>query len=361
MLKEVPVREAIGLRLAHDLTQIIPGEFKGRLFQKSHLIREEDIPALLRIGKEHIYILDLQDGYLHEDEAALRMARAVLGENLEMAGPTEGKVTLNSTIHGLLKIHKPYIDAVNAIDEICLSTLTTNTVVQPGQPVLATRVIPLLVAEDKIARIESMARQSDGSAGLVAPDVTDQDDSSGSAASQQHGGAAGSVGAASVIPFRKLKVGLITTGSEVYHGLIEDQFAPVIQAKITGLGSELIGQRITPDHSDAIVQEIRYFQEQQADLILVTGGMSVDPDDRTPGAIKQAGADIVCHGTPMLPGSMLMMAYLGETPIVGLPGSVMYHTFTSFDVLLPRILAGERIMRQDITDMGYGGLRSDKG
>jgi molybdenum cofactor synthesis domain-containing protein len=334
MLKEVRVQEAVGLRLAHDLTQIIPSQFKGVRFRKGHVIREEDIPELLNIGKEHIYILELGDGWLHEDDAALRMAQAIAGENVVLAGPSEGKVTLQSTIHGLLKVNRTFIDTVNAIDQIAVATLPTHVVVKPGQSLVGTRVIPLVVEESKVELFERLAAE--------------------------HGAAAACKGI-EVKPFRQLKVGLITTGGEVFSGRIEDKFGPVVRRKVEELGSEVMEQRYTPDDSDSIVGHIRYFQEAGADVILVTGGMSVDPDDRTPGAIKQAGAEIVSHGTPMLPGSMLMVAYLGHIPVMGLPGSVMHHEFTAFDVLFPRICAGEVIARRDITEMGYGGLHSDRG
>ncbi|NOU92944.1 molybdopterin-binding protein [Paenibacillus sp. LMG 31456] len=325
MLREVKVEEAIGKVLAHDLTQIIPGAFKGRLFTKGHVITEQDIPALLSIGKEHIYVIAMEEGWLHEDEAAIRLARAAAGANVSLTDPHEGKVSLKSTIHGLVKINKSLVDAANSIDQVVMSTLKSNTVVKQGQVLTGTRVIPLLVEEEKVRQVEQLA---------VLPLVE-------------------------VKPFRRLRVGLITTGSEVYKGRIQDKFGPVVREKVAALGSEVIEQRLTPDESDTIVNEIRYFlEEQKVDLILVTGGMSVDPDDRTPGAIKQAGARIISYGTPMLPGSMLLMGYLGEAevPVMGLPGCVMHDPYTSFDVLLPRICAGETIVREDITELGYGGL-----
>ncbi|CAG7657794.1 molybdopterin-binding protein [Paenibacillus allorhizosphaerae] len=326
MLEEVKVEEAVGMVLAHDLTQIIPGQFKGRLFKKGHVIREEDIPALLSIGKEHIYTIRLKTGYLHEDEAAFRMANAAQGTQVELTEPHEGKITLKSAIHGLAKIDKSRIDRINSLDQVIMSTIKTNTVVAPGKPLMGTRVIPLLIDEAKIAEVERIAAEAEGAI-------------------------------AEVKPFRKLRVGLITTGSEVFKGRIQDKFGPIVREKLASLGSEVIEQRLAPDDSDTIVREIhRFLHEDRADLILVTGGMSVDPDDRTPGAIKQAGARIVSYGTPMLPGSMLLVGYLGDVPIMGLPGCVMHDPYTSFDVLLPRICAGEMITREDITELGYGGL-----
>lgn len=328
MLREVRVEDAIGMILPHDLTQILPGEFKGRLFRKGHQVTEADIPALLSIGKEHIYVMELQPGYLHEDEAALRMAKAIAGENLKLTEPHEGKVNVKSEIHGLVKIDKAFVDSVNAIDEVVLSTIRSNTVVQAGASLVGTRVIPLIVDEAKVVEVERLAaaRREEGFTLLE------------------------------VKPFRKLRVGVITTGSEVFKGRIKDKFGPVVKEKVAQLGSEVVDQRFVSDDSEAIVGEIHALAALGVDLVLVTGGMSVDPDDRTPGAIKAAGARVVSYGTPMLPGSMLMIAYLGDLPIMGLPGCVMHDPYTSFDVLLPRICAGEEIVRSDITEMGYGGF-----
>ncbi|MGW9127188.1 molybdopterin-binding protein [Paenibacillus chitinolyticus] len=374
MLREVKVEDAIGLVLAHDLTRIIPGEFKGRLFRKGHQISEEDIPALLSIGKEHIYVLELAEGYLHEDEAALRLASAVRGTNTEQTEPHEGKVTLKSAIHGLAKIDKAFVDEVNGIGRIVMSTIRTNTVVKPGQALAGTRVIPLVIEEEPVALVERLAAQrrsgqaltagslepesgGPAEAGSLAPKPVPPDQSAtGAAAVRREETPAAAAELVAVKPFRSLRVGLITTGSEVFKGRIRDKFGPVVRAKVEALGSKVIDQRFTPDDMDAIVTEIRHFIGLGADLILVTGGMSVDPDDRTPGAISRAGARIVSYGTPMLPGSMLMMAYIGSVPVMGLPGCVMHDPYTSFDVLLPRICAGEEIFREDITEMGYGGL-----
>jgi molybdenum cofactor synthesis domain-containing protein len=334
MLREVHVREAVGLMLAHDLTQILPGTFKGRLFKKGHIIREQDVDQLLDIGKEHIYILSLADGFIHEDEAAIRMAGAIRGSHLSLTEPHEGKVSLRSDIHGLVKVNRDFVDAANTVEHVVVSTLLNNSVVKPQGVVAGTRVIPLVVEERTVCQIEQLALQWRGSShedGMIA-----------------------------IKPFAHMKVGLVTTGGEVYHGRITDKFGPIVQDKITALGSVVVEQRLAPDDRDQIVAEIRYFAGLGVDMIVLTGGMSVDPDDRTPGAIKQAGADIVSYGTPMLPGSMLMMAYLpvGEKriPVLGLPGCVMHDPYTSFDVLLPRICAGETIERADITSMGYGGL-----
>jgi len=331
LMKEVRTQDAVGLRLGHDLTRIVPGEFKGQAFRKGHVIEEKDIPLLLDIGKEHIYILDIPEGWVHEEDAAVRMANVAAGEHLELTEPREGKVTMKSTILGLAKVDETFVNLANDIESVVFSTVLNNTVVRPGDAVAATRVVPLLVEEATVQRFETVARQ--------------------------HRSRTNGAPIVGVKPFRRAVVGLVTTGSEVFTGRIEDKFGPAVRAKLDAYGSEVAEQRFTPDDTDSIVEHIRYFQSLRVDMILVTGGMSVDPDDRTPGAIKKAGASIVSYGTPMLPGSMLLMGYLPEgTPIMGLPGAVMHEPYTSFDALLPRVLAGERIERADIVAMGYGGL-----
>ncbi|GBF77259.1 hypothetical protein PA598K_05795 [Paenibacillus sp. 598K] len=329
-LTEVPVQEAVGLRLAHDLTQIIPGKFKGRLFTKGHLVREEDIPKLLDIGKEHIYILELGEAELHEDEAAQRMAEALLVDaDLTATAPHEGKVTVKASRQGLLEIDGELIHAINRLGEIALATVPHRTVVQPDQRVAATRVIPLVVDRAKIEQAERLFADYRSMKGRPPLQIR---------------------------PFRPMRIGLLTTGGEVYSGRIVDKFGPAVREKVEAFGSVVAEQRFAPDDRQIIVKEIDYLLRAEYDMILVTGGMSVDPDDRTPAAIRDAGAEIVSYGTPMLPGSMLLMGYLRGVPILGLPGCVMHDPYTSFDVLLPRILAGDTITREDIVTMGFGGM-----
>jgi len=329
-LREVPIEQAVGLALAHDLTEIVPGKFKGRLFRKGHVVTEADLPRLLDIGKAHIYVMELGEGELHEDDAALRMAEALLGDGLAATEPHEGKVSLKAEYDGLAEVDAALVHAVNGLGEIALATVKTHTVVRQGQSVAATRVIPLFVEEEKVAAMETLAASSRQARGGAAP--------------------------IRVRPFRRLRAGLLTTGGEVFSGRIEDKFGAAVRAKLEAFGSEVGEQRFAPDDRQTIVKEILYLLDQGYDMILVTGGMSVDPDDRTPGAIKEAGAEIVSYGTPMLPGSMLLMGYLRGVPILGLPGCVMHDPYTSFDVLLARILAGDTIVREDIVTMGYGGL-----
>jgi len=322
ILKEIRVEDAIGYTLAHDLTRIVPGEFKGRAFKKGHVIREEDIPELLNIGKEHIFVMDLQEGYLHEDEAANRLAKAIAGQNIIMNEPHEGKVTLTSSIHGLVKIHEEYVHQINQIPDIALATILNDKIVQPGSKLAGTRALPLIVEEEFVAKVEKLVQ------GKAIVEVK---------------------------PFIPHQVGFVTTGSEVFKGRIKDRFKPIVEAKLDSYGSTLVEQRFAPDDIDLIQKEILYFVEKKVDLILVSGGMSVDPDDRTPYAIRGIATEVITQGTPMLPGSMLMLAYIEDIPVLGLPGGVLHDPYTAFDAILPRVLAKETITKDEISRLGYGG------
>jgi molybdenum cofactor synthesis domain-containing protein len=324
LMKTVPVQDAIGMVLCHDVTQIIPGQFKGPAFRKGHILEEEDIPRLLSMGKEHIYAWEVQNGLLHENEAAVRIARAVAGRGITLSEPKEGKVELAAECDGLLKIDIDGLYEINEVEQVVLATIHSNQRVARGKVVAGTRIIPLVIDEGVIELIEARRR---GNAPVI-----------------------------EVLPFRPLRVGIVTTGSEVFHGRIEDRFGPVVARKLEEYGCEIVGQIYVSDEADRIVQAIRAFLDEGAEMITVTGGMSVDPDDVTPAGIRASGGRVVTYGAPVLPGAMFMAAYIGSVPVLGLPGCVMYHGVSIFDVVLPRILAGEEISRKDIVKLAHGGL-----
>lgn len=323
-MKEVHVRDAVGMRLAHDLTRIVPGEFKGRAFRKGHEIQEEDIPALLSIGKEHIYVLELAPGELHEEDAAIRLSSAVKGSSLTATEPSEGKIVLKSEIYGLLKVDTEALLMLNSIGKMVVVTKKNNTVVKPDETVAAAKAIPLVIDESLVNQAEQIAKMS-------FPVI-------------------------SVLPFRPLKAGIVTTGSEILTGRIKDQFGPTIRKKLEPFGTSILDQKIVGDQKEDIQAGIREFLEEGAELIICTGGMSVDPDDRTPGAIHELATEIVTYGFPVFPGSMMMLAYINEVPVFGLPGAVIYDEITAFDLLLPRILAGDKVRSREIADLAHGGL-----
>ncbi len=323
-MKRIPVEEAIGMVLSHDVTAIVPGRFKGPAFKRGHVIQAEDVDRLRDLGKAHIAALDLGPGWVHEDDAARRLARAAAGGGIRLSTPSEGRVNLVASRDGLLKIDVDRLNAINAIADIMMATRHTDRMVQEGQVVAGTRVIPLTIEDTVLQTAEH----------LCAP--------------------AAPVVSVKAVPPKKF--GIITTGSEVYHGRIEDKFGPVVEAKIAALGSRVLRQILVPDDRDMTVAAIRTLIREGAEIVAITGGMSVDPDDLTPGSIRATGAEVITYGAPVLPGAMFMLAYLKAVPIIGLPGCVMYHEASIFDLVVPRILAGERISHADIAALGHGGM-----
>ncbi|MFO7802733.1 MAG: molybdopterin-binding protein [Desulfovermiculus sp.] len=323
MYRKVDVEQAVGMVLGHDITQILPNRFKGPALKKGHVIQQSDIPLLLSLGKQQVYVLHLGDGYVHEDEAARRIAAAAAGAHLSLGSPSEGKVNLIADAAGLLTINTQLLDEINAVPDVMLATIHSQQMVSQGQSVAGTRIIPLVVPQDCLRQVEAICAQQS---------VVD------------------------IQVLKSAKVGLITTGSEVYKGLIEDGFAPVVRRKFEQLGSTILEQVLVSDELDMTIEAIYQLLEQGADFIALTGGMSVDPDDQTPAAIRASGADVVTYGAPVLPGAMFMLAWLNGVPIVGLPGCVMYYQASIFDLVVPRLLAGEQVTEKEIRSLAHGGM-----
>lgn len=322
-MKSIPVQEAVGKLLCHDLTRIVPGEFKGRAFKKGHVIQEADVPELLKMGKEHIYVLDLNPGDIHEDDASIRIAQAAAGPGIVLSETSEGRVNLLADGFGLLKVNEQALNRINSIEEIVFASLHSHRVVSHGHPVAGTRIVPLITREEKVLSVEAICKEA--------------------------------YPVLQVKPLRSIQVGVVTTGSEIFHGRITDKFGPVLRQKFEKLGSSVMEQVFVSDNVAMTVDAIRSFIDRGAGLVAVTGGMSVDPDDQTPAAIRATGARVVTYGAPAFPGAMFMLAYLGDVPIIGLPGCVMYVNASIFELVVPRILAGETIQREDIVSLGYGG------
>lgn len=324
MLKVIPVEQAVGMRLAHDITEIIPGGHKGPRFKRGHLIAQEDVPRLLDVGKAHIYIMELAPDELHEEDAALRLARAAAGGGLKLTDPSEGRVNLVAEGDGMLEVDRERLFRFNELGDLILATLRSGEFVREGTVVGGTRTIPVAVKEDLVARAEALCKD-------------------------------GAIVSVAAMPVRK--VFLLVTGSEVFTGRIQDGFEPAVRKKVERMGSTLEPATLAPDDPDVIAGHIREFAARGADVILVSGGMSVDPDDLTPEGIRRSGADVVSHGFPVLPGSMFLMGYLGDVPVLGLSGCVLHDPVTVFDFMLPKLLAGARVTRGDILRMGHGGLQ----
>ena len=326
-MKEIRTVDAVGQILCHDITQIIKDQKKGVLFKKGHVVREEDIPALLSVGKEHLFVWEKKEGMLHENEAAEILYKISAGEHMHGSDIKEGKIELIADCDGLLKIRRDALQAVNSLGEMMIASRHGDFPVRRGEKIAGTRIIPLVIEKEKMDRAEEAAGESP---------------------------------IFSILPFRNKKVGIVTTGSEVQKGLIKDTFTPVLREKLDEYACSVVGQTTPGDDRKQITEDILKFIREGADLVICSGGMSVDPDDRTPGAIKDTGAEIVTYGAPVLPGAMLLLAYYKTedrtVPILGLPGCVMYAKRTVFDLILPRVMADDRICAKEISAYGEGGL-----
>lgn len=327
-MKEIATKDAVGHILCHDLTQIIKDVKKRPAFRKGHVIKEEDIPVLLSMGKDHLYVWEKMEGYLHENEAAEILYGLCKNDYMEPSEIKEGKIEIRAARDGLLKIKEKEMLAVNMLGEMMIASRHKNTPVKKGETLAGTRIIPLIIEEKKMGK----AREAAGNEPLL-----------------------------TLLPFQHKKVGIVTTGSEILYGRIKDTFSPVIEAKIKEYDGEIMEQIPVGDDKDKISDTILELIEKGADMVVCTGGMSVDPDDRTPGAIVAIGAQVISYGAPVLPGAMMMVAYYkkadGSTvPVLGLPGCVMYAKKTIFDILLPRFIADDPVTAEEIARLGIGGL-----
>ncbi len=328
MVKTIRVEEAVGMILAHDITEIRPGEFKGPAFRKGYRVRKDDLCHLMRLGKRHLYILDLEKHQVHEDEAALEMAAALAGPGMTfIPEPREGKLTLTAAQDGLFKVDVERLVRFNQIPEVMCTSIHGNRPVKAGKNLAGLRAIPLVIERKTLDAAVQIAAAS----GPIF----------------------------SVKPFRSIQARLIITGSEVYSGLIQDKFEPVVRRKLDAYGSTLTRVVILPDDQELIAAEVRAALEAKADLIITTGGMSVDPDDVTRLGIQQAGVERMYYGAAVLPGAMFLLAYCGQTPVIGLPACALHHQTSVFDLILPRLLAGEQPDDLDLARLAYGGYCQD--
>ena len=323
-MKLIDTKDAVGHVLCHDMTQIIPGKVKDAVFRKGHIVTEEDIPVLLSIGKDNLYVWEKDENMYHEDEAAEILRDMCMNEHMTPSLPKEGKIELKAECDGLFTVDEERLIRVNALGEMMIATRHGNFPVKKGDKLAGTRVIPLVIEKEKMAHAKEVA----GPEPLLA-----------------------------LHPYTHKKVGIVTTGNEVYYGRITDKFGPAIREKLADYDTEVIGQTIVNDDQAKITAAIQAYLDQGADMIVCTGGMSVDPDDRTPSAIRDTGAEIVSYGAPVLPGAMFLLAYTEDgRPIMGLPGCVMYAKRTVFDLILPRVLADVRVTPMDLAKLGMGGL-----
>lgn len=323
-MKKIRVEDAVGMKLCHDITKIVPGEFKGRLFARGHIIQPEDIGQLLNIGKQYISVWEENSDEVHEDDAAVRISKAVSGQNIQFGGPKEGKILLESTTKGLFKINSSLLRKMNSIDDVTIASKPNNYIIEKGDRLAGVRIVPLFTKEKTIKKLEKLCSLE----GTVFQ----------------------------VNPYRKLKVVLVITGTEIYNGRINDKFGPLLSSKLEYYNAQLVGQTNCPDDMGEINKAISDYLNAGADLIMVTGGMSVDPDDLTPKAIKNTGARVVAYGVPVQPGNMFMLAYLDNAAIMGIPGGAIYNKISILDAVLPKVFTGEIMTKDDFIAMGEGGF-----
>lgn len=321
-LKTIKTVDAVGQVLCHDVTKIVPGEFKGPLFRKGHIVKKEDIPKLLDIGKDILYVWEDLEGYIHENDAAKRLKNLLVGENIEITDVKEGKINLVSKVDGIIKIDTEALYQLNMIDEVIVATKPNFMFLKKGDVIAGTRVVPLMIREEKILEAEALIKNK----------------------------------VINMVPLKVKKVGMVTTGNEVYYGRIKDKFKEVMLPKIEMYGAELIGQTIVPDEMEEITKAIMNHLNNGAELVICTGGMSVDPSDITPNAIINTGSEIITYGMPILSGSMTLIAYHNDVPIVGFPAGVLFAKKSSADVVLHRLLCKDKITREEVARYGNGGL-----
>ena len=321
-MKKVKVEEAIGLTLCHDITAMRDG-FKGAAFHRGHVITPEDVPALLDLGKRTVFIWEENAGEIHEEDCALRMAAMAPVPGAHYEGPSEGKVLLKADVRGQFRVDTELLRELNSIGDITISTLPDHYPAEVGARLASMRIVPLVTQEEQILRAEALCRERK---------LLD------------------------LRPYKARKVGVIITGSEVFSGRIKDKFEPVVRSKLANYPGEILGVRICDDDLDMIVSAAKGFLDNGADFLIFTGGMSVDPDDLTPTAIRRLGAEIVTHGVPSQPGNMTLVAYLGNVAILGVPGAAISLPTTMFDVLLPQVYTGDKLTKEDLIRLGDGGL-----
>jgi len=364
----IPLSEAVGMVIAHDITEIRQGEYKGRAFKKGRIVREEDIEHLRDLGKENLFVLSMADDEMHEDEAAYAIATALMGEGVAIREePKEGKINIVAARDGLLTMNKKALLQFNMLGEVMCATLHGNTLVKTGQVVAGTRAIPLVIKKKIVEEAVAIANRVRNK---IHP---------GPPLAKGGWGDCESSGVIEVKELRKPRAGIVITGNEIFYGRKEDAFAPVIRKKVEAFGGEIVRVHYAPDDASYIRERLEELIEAGADLLITTGGMSVDPDDVTRFAIRDLGATDITYGSAVLPGAMFLVAYveqgpgarvmgqgsakpypgpltLDPLPILGIPACGMYHKITIFDLIVPRVLAGEKIGRKELAELGYGGL-----
>ena len=321
-MKKIRVEDAVGMTLCHDLTEMKDG-FKGPAFRRGHVIAAEDIPHMLDMGKRNVFVWEENAGEIHEEDAARRMAAMARVTPAHYTAPSEGKVLLIADADGMFRVDTALLREINLIGDLTISALPDHYPVKKGMRLASMRIVPLVTKKEQVIRAEKMCE------GRKLLDL---------------------------LPYRPLKAGIIIAGSEIYHGRIRDRFEPVAREKLKKYPGETVGVRVCDDDVDMLVNAARELLKAGADFLVFSGGMSVDPDDVTPAAVRALGCRVVTHGVPSQPGNMTLMAYLGDIPVIGVPGAAVSLPTTIFDAMLPQIYAGIPFTREELVNLGNGGL-----
>ncbi|AND84046.1 molybdopterin biosynthesis protein [Clostridium tyrobutyricum] len=323
-MKKIKAKDAVGMSICHDMTRIIPGKSKGVAFKKGHIITEDDLSILEKMGKENIYVYEDKPGFIHEDDSALRIGNAICNSReFDFSDIKEGKLNIHSKRSGLIKIDREKLYELNRIEDISITTVYDNIIVSEGEKIASCRIIPMFTKKINIKKLEGIC-----SFGKLF----------------------------SVKPFLKKKIHLIITGNEIFKGLVEDAFYDTLKPKIEYYGSSIIRTLKLPDDDKLIENQIIRSVEQGADIVICTGGMSVDEDDLTPTSIIRASNEVITHGAPVQPGNMFMLAYRNKIPIVGIPTAAIYNKITLFDKVLPMLLCNEKPDGDFFIKLSLGGL-----
>ena len=310
------------MELCHDITAMFDG-FKGALFRRGHVIEAADIPRLLDIGKQNVFVWEPEAGEIHEEDAALRMAAMAPVAGAHYEGPSEGKVVLKADSAGMFRVNTPLLRQINSIGDLTISTIPDHYPVQPGMKLASARIVPLVTQQAQIEAAEALCKDER---------LLD------------------------LLPYQAKKAGIIITGSEVYHGRIKDKFEAVARRKLAHYPCEILGVTLCDDDLAMLTGAARDFLDRGADLLIFSGGMSVDPDDLTPSAIRALGAEVVSYGVPAQPGNMTLVAYLDGCAVLGVPGASIVLPTTMFDVVLPHVFAGVKFTKAELIALGDGGL-----
>lgn len=324
MLKKVKVEDAIGKALFHDLTAIMEDGFKGVIFKRGHIVKFEDIETLKNIGKENLYVGELDEGFVHEEDAIKEVAEDLVGENIYYGSPSEGKISFKSKSDGLFIINRKALYELNSEGDYTFATIPSFTKVKKGEDLVGGRIVPLYTTKKEVENIKKIANENKP--------------------------------IFEVKKFNKLKIAVIITGNEIYTGRIKDLFEPIIREKLSFYDHEILGIEKCPDDKSYIKNKVKTYLEKDPDLIIFSGGMSVDPDDLTPSIIKELSDEFIIQGMPVQPGNMLTVGRVGKTYLVGVPGASIHSKFTSFDIFLPRFFAKVDLKKEDFIELGEGGL-----